>query len=226
MEPTCRRRTSGSLDSASPRDLLARAFVETYGLEMQAVFADADRSIATYRYAVSEIIPSLTEAAWRDKHDEIVRLHPDLQRTGFVFGYGRAAFEREYGRNYERPGWFARFLGFIYRILPKIGPLKPLSFKTPSAEAEALFGSSFRDASARLRADVRAFAGGRVELSNTNFDTGRPSRAWRVSTGGRHIRGTDGALVQGEVRARQPGAASEPASLLRAAAGALTTERP
>ena len=63
-------------------DLLARAFVETYGLEMQAVFADADRSIATYRYAVSEIIPSLTEAAWRDKHDEMSDSIPTCSAPG------------------------------------------------------------------------------------------------------------------------------------------------
>ena len=45
----------------------------------------------------------------------------------------------------------------------------------PSAEAEALFGISFRDASARLRSDLRALAEGRLQLRNTNFDTGRPA---------------------------------------------------
>lgn len=156
--------------------LLERAFVETYGLEMRDVFADLDRSISTYRYAVSQIIPSLTDAAWRDKHEEIVKLHPTLQRTGFVFAYGRRDFEREYGRDYQKPGWFARFLGLIYRILPKIGPLKPLSFKTPTPEAEALFARSFRDASARLKSDLREVRTRRFDFANTNFDTGRPAR--------------------------------------------------
>jgi len=155
--------------------LLQRAFQETYGLEMKDVFADMDRSIATYRYSVSEIIPALTEAAWRDKHDEIVQLHPALERTGFVFAYGRPAFEREFGRDYQRPGWFARFLGFIYRIVPKVGPLAPLSFKTPTPEAEALFARSFRDSSARLRDLLREVGTRQFEFPNTNFDTGRPT---------------------------------------------------
>ncbi|HUR33009.1 MAG TPA: zinc dependent phospholipase C family protein [Vicinamibacterales bacterium] len=156
--------------------LLERAFLEVYGLEMKDVFLDMDRSIATYRYSVSQIIPALTEAAWRDKREEIVALHPQLQRSGFVFAFGRDAFEREYGRDYQRPGWFARLLGFIYRILPKIGPLKPLSFKTPSAEAEALFTKSFRDASARLREELRDMRNPRGQLPNTNLDTGKAAR--------------------------------------------------
>jgi hypothetical protein len=157
-------------------EVLERAFVETYGLEMRGVFADMDRSIATYRYSISQIIPSLTEAAWRDKHEEIVKLHPSMQRTGFVFAYGRRDFERQYGREYQRPGWFARFLGFLYRLLPKIGPFKPLSFKTPTPEAERLFVESFRDASGRLRDELRRVATGRPQFANTNFDTGGPAR--------------------------------------------------
>jgi hypothetical protein len=52
---------------------------------------DSERAIGTYRYTVSQIVPALTEAAWRDKHDEIVRLLPHIQRDGFVFRYRRAA---------------------------------------------------------------------------------------------------------------------------------------
>jgi len=45
-------------------DLLDRGFRETYGLTMKELFGDHERAIATYRYAVSQIIPALTEAAF------------------------------------------------------------------------------------------------------------------------------------------------------------------
>jgi hypothetical protein len=157
-------------------NLLERTFRKTYGLEMSDVFADMDRSIATYRYSISQIIPALTEAAWRDKREEIVKLHPTLERTGFVFAYGRQAFERDYGRDYKRPGWVARVLAVIYRIIPKIGPLAPLSFKTPTPEAETLFVQSFRDASSRLRAELRQVGTRRFQFPNTNFDTGESAQ--------------------------------------------------
>jgi len=156
--------------------LLERAVRETYGLEMRDLFGDLDRSISTYRYAVSQIIPTLTAAAWRDKHDEIVKLIPAIDRTAFVFSYPRAAYEQDYGRDYQRPGLFARFLGVLYRILPKIGPLKPLSFKAPTPEAAELFARSFRDATARFRTEVNDLKDRKFEIANANFDTGRPSR--------------------------------------------------
>ena len=88
---------------------------------------------------------------------------------------GGPAFERDYGHDYQRPGWFARFLAVIYRIVPKVGPLAPLSFKTPTPEAEALFARSFRDASVRLRDLLREVGTRQFEFPNTNFDTGRPT---------------------------------------------------
>jgi len=156
--------------------LLERAFRETYGLEMKDIFGDEERAINTYRYAVSQLIPELTRAAWRDKHDEIVKLTPTLQQTGFVFAYGRREFEREYGNSYQKPGWFARFVGVVYRLVPKVGPLKPLAFKAPTPEAEALFAKSFKQASARFEGSVADLSDNRIDLRNTDFDTGQRSR--------------------------------------------------
>jgi hypothetical protein len=156
--------------------LLERAFRDTYGLDLKDVFGNLDRAISTYRYSVSQIIPALTEEAWRDKHDEIEKSNPALSRGGFVLVYRRADFERDYGRDYEKPAFFARVLAFLYRFIPKVGPLKPLSFKVPTPEADALFVKSVHDADVRF-ADALAHArGGTLMLANTNFDTGRPSR--------------------------------------------------
>src|SRR6185503_14822612 len=144
-----------------------------YGLEMNDLFNDTERSIQTYRYAVSELIPALTRAAWRDKRDEIEKLIPGVEQRGFVFVWRRSDFEKTYGTNYEKPGKAARFLGFLYRILPKIGPLKPLAFKAPTLEVEAMFARSFREASTRYRAALGDLPDNRFEFRNTDFDTGR-----------------------------------------------------
>jgi hypothetical protein len=157
-------------------DLLERGFRDTYGLAMKDLFIDHERAIATYRYTVSQIVPALTEAAWRDKRDEIAKLDPKIQRSGFVFRYGRRDYERDHGVNYQKPALFARFLGFLYRLLPKIGPLKALAFKAPTPEVESMFAQSFRDAAARYRAALADIADNRFDLRNTDFDTGRPAR--------------------------------------------------
>ena len=160
-------------DVAKP--VLERAFRETYGLEMNEVFADEDLAISTYRRAVSEIIPELTRVAWRDKHDEIARLVPGVTEEKFVYRYTRQQYEKEYGSSYRKPGLLARFFGVLYRILPKVGPFKPLSFKAPTPDAEKLFTESLRDTRERYRAALASTGSGRLNLANTDFDTGKPS---------------------------------------------------
>jgi len=155
--------------------LLERAFRETYALEMKDVFAHEDLAISTYRKSVSELIPEITRVAWRDKHEEIERLTPGVQQNAFVYRYTQRQFEQEFGADYQRPGLFARFVAFLYKLVPKIGPLKPLSFKTPTPEAERLFAESFKDTRARFASSLDAVARGRLDLPNTDFDTGKPA---------------------------------------------------
>ena len=165
------------LDFQVASALLSRAFRDTYGLEIGDVLADEERAISTYRYAVSQIIPALTEAAWRDKRDEILAQAPDVDRAKVVFAYRPVDFEETYGRNYQKPARFARFLAWVYRIVPKVGPLRPLAFKAPTAEVDRLFEDSIAQAHARFQAMLRQVRDGRLDLSNTNFDTGEPAHA-------------------------------------------------
>jgi Zinc dependent phospholipase C len=155
---------------------LERAFKDTYALAMRDVFLDQDLAFATYRHTVSEIVPELTRVAWQTRKDEIARLTPGIQADAFIYQYTRRQYEQEFGAKYRKPGFFARFIGLLYRVLPKFGPLRPLRFKTPSPEAERLFSESFRHARARYAAVLNAIdSDGRVDLVNTDFDTGRLS---------------------------------------------------
>ena len=157
-------------------DLVERAFRDTYGIEMKDVFASEDLAIGTFRYAVSTTIPQMTQVAWQKKRDEIEKLIPTVQRNAFVYTYTRAQYEREFGTTYQRPGLFARFFVWVVRVLPKVGPFKPLAFKTPSPEAERLFTESFKTARERYRALLQNVRGDRIDLRNTDFDTGEPTR--------------------------------------------------
>jgi hypothetical protein len=165
------------LDFQVATPLLERAFRDTYGLDMQELFGDEERAISTYRYAVSQLIPALTEAAWRDKRDEILKIWPDADRERVVFAYRPLDYEERYGRNYQKPGRMARFLAFVYRLVPKVGPLKPLAFKAPTPEVDQLFEESVTHSRTRYAALLREVRAGRLNLPNTNFDTGRAARA-------------------------------------------------
>jgi hypothetical protein len=158
------------------KDLVERAFKETYGVEMKDVFASEDLALGTFRYAVSKTIPQMTEVAWEKKRDEIETLSPHVQRSAFVYTFTRQQYDKDFGTMYRRPGLFARFFVWVVRVMPKIGPFKALAFKTPTPEAERLFTDSFKASRDRYRAALESVRGNSLQLANTDYDTGRPTR--------------------------------------------------
>ena len=157
------------------KPVLERAFLATYGMAMKDVFLAEDLAIGSYRHAISQTIPEITRIAWRDKREEIQKLNPGAAEEKFVFNLSRQEYDQSYGREYQKPSLLARFLALLYKLLPKIGPLRPLQFKTPTKEAEALFLASFKGTRERYLAALDTLGRGRLDLPNTDFDTGKPS---------------------------------------------------
>lgn len=121
--------------------LLDRAFLATYGIELQAILHDEDRAILDFRHALSYWIPRFTEVALITKRKEL-EAAPTFNPKTFRYSMRRTQFEKEWGKNYDRPGAFSRFLAFLVRILPKVGPLKTLDVKVPNAQTGKIFVTS------------------------------------------------------------------------------------
>ena len=174
MARTSRRRTTIASASRSSKPLLERSVRETYGLELGDLLPNVDLAIGTYRRAVGTTIPELTRIAWRDKRDEIEKATPGVTDAAFVYVLSPRDYDREFGKDYRKPGFFSRVLAFVLKILPKIGPMRPLAFEPLTPEAEALFAESVAAARGRYRAALRSLRAGTLHLPNTDFDTGRP----------------------------------------------------
>ena len=146
------------------KPLLERAFKETYGLELKDLFLDVDLAIGTYRFAVSKLIPDLTRAAAKDKQDAV------------VYDYTRRQFEEDFGTEYRKPNFLVRFLVLLTKVMPKVGPFRALAFDPPTPEVERLFADSFARAGMIYREALGEVRANRLELANTDFDTGQPTR--------------------------------------------------
>lgn len=157
------------------KPLLERAFRATYGIEMKSVFFNEDLAIGTYRRAVGTTIPEMTKVAWSKKRDAIRKVVPGAQKSRVVFKLRRGQYDKEFGADYAKARGFARFLGFMYRLVPKIGPLRAFKFSVPTPEAERLFLESFTSTRQRFQQLLDAERAGRLQLANTNFDTGQPT---------------------------------------------------
>jgi Zinc dependent phospholipase C len=157
------------------KDLLERTFRETYGLELKDQFASLDLALGTYRRVVSTLLPEASKVAWSLNRDQIVSAHPGITKRKFLYNIRRSDYEKEWGKDYHRPGIFARFLAFLFRIVPKVGPFRTLGIKAPTAETQKLFMQSFNRALDLYRTLLRQAGAGQLRLANTDFDTGRPT---------------------------------------------------
>ena len=154
--------------------LLERAFLETYAIDMGDLFLDRSLAIGTFRYAAGKAIPEMTKVAWKNKREEIAKLRPGVTQASFVFNLSRRQYEADFGSDYAKPGAFARVMGFLMHLVPKIGPFRALAFKVPTPEAEKMFLESFARTKDRYAQELSAVKAGRLAFANTNFDVGRP----------------------------------------------------
>jgi hypothetical protein len=97
-----------------------------------------------------------------------------VEQNHFLFTLPRQAYEKEWGTDYAKPNFGQKILSLLFRLVPKIGPFRPLAFKPPTPQAEALFLRSFTATVAQYRTLLTAARHRRLALENRNFDTGAP----------------------------------------------------
>jgi Zinc dependent phospholipase C len=167
----------------APR-VLEEAFAETYGLDLRKVLVDEDKALNSYRHAVSNLLPKATRIAWHLKKDEIEADEPGMTKRKFLYNLKKAKYEQEWGTDYLKPTLNDRFLAFLYRLLPKFGPLKILQFKTPNAETEHMFEGSFNGSLDQYRELLKEQrTNQQPAMTNDNFDLGTVSEPGQYHLG-------------------------------------------
>ncbi|MFL6299684.1 MAG: zinc dependent phospholipase C family protein [Terriglobales bacterium] len=160
------------------KPLLERAFQKTYGMELGDVFKSVDLAIGSYRRSVSSVIPEMTKVALATRKADLVRETPNFEKREFLYHLSGADYEKEWGKSYEHPGIGARILAFLFRMVPKIGPLRGLDYKVPSRKTEDLYVASVNDTIEKYDDLLRKLrAGEKIELPNMDFDTGKETFA-------------------------------------------------
>lgn len=152
--------------------VLEQAFGETYGLDLKNVLDNEEKVLGSYRRDVSKLLPRATRIAWSLKKDEIKNDVPGITKKKFLYNLSRASYEKEWGKNYQKPGFGDAFLAFVYKLLPKFGPLKVLQLRTPTPQTERMFEASFNATMDRYRKLLKQLDEGNLELPNDNFDVG------------------------------------------------------
>ena len=157
------------------QSLLERVVPKVYGIQFKDVIAHEDLAIGTYRWSVSSVIPKMTQVAKLVKQDPNAPEKWDTSKKLFLYHVKRADYEKEWGTTYRRPGVGTRFLAWVLRVVPKVGPFRALAFRSPTPQTMDLYFKSINRTIARYRDELNQVGKGRLELENLNFDTGKPT---------------------------------------------------
>lgn len=157
------------------KPVLERAFLKTYGVKLSDIFANLDLSIGSFRWSVSRAIPEMTRVALLTKKDEMVKENPSFAKKKFLYNLKRSEYEKEWGKQYQKPGFGARIMAVIFKFIPKIGPFKAIAFKMPNPNTETLYLKSVNDTVNQYRAELGDLKANKLQLANMDFDTGKPT---------------------------------------------------
>jgi len=165
------------------RPLLDQAFQQVYGVELISVLDDEEKALNSYRRDVSRLIPEATRIAWSLKSNEIKADEPGATHRKFLYNLSRSDYEKQWGKDYQRPSRKERFYAFVYKLLPKIGPLKVLQLKTPTPDTEKMFEESFNASVQEYQKLLGEERRGTLQLPNLNFDVGNetPGGKYRLN---------------------------------------------
>jgi hypothetical protein len=159
------------------KPVLERAFLDTYGLKLEDVFGNVDLAIGSFRRGVSKFIPEMTRVALLSRKKELVRDTPNFNEKKFRYYLSRAKYNKEWGSVYRKPGVGTRVLAFFLKLAPKVGPFRAVSFQIPTTQTEDLYIKSVNATVENYANLLHETAGHRLDLPNTDCDTGKPTRA-------------------------------------------------
>jgi hypothetical protein len=121
------------------KPVLERAFFDTYGIPLNQVLTKEDLAIGTYRKTVGTLLPKMTQVAITNYGDKMKQADPTFVPQKLTYRLSKADYQKRFGNSYRRPGFGSRVLAFLLKLVPKIGPLKDLSLRVPSADTQKTF---------------------------------------------------------------------------------------
>ena len=160
-----------------PTNQLAQAFYETYGLSEDFTKARFRRvNVKGFRFAVRSFLPRVAYAVTVLHRSQMPAdsTSADIQKLDQEVT--KIAAENDWDKYRKKPGIGTYCLAGIIYIVPKVGSLKLVSIKGPTAATEEEYVRSVNRSAEALSAGLGRFGKPRQGLVNRDLDTGAPVR--------------------------------------------------
>jgi hypothetical protein len=129
----------------------------------------------------SRLIPQMTQVALQTHKKELMRETPNFAKRKFLYRLSRSDYEKQWGKDYAKPGLGTRILSTFLRYMPKVGPFKGLAFNNPTPQTEDLYIKSINTAVDQYRIFLEEVRTDTLVLPNCDFDSGKPTKAAEYS---------------------------------------------
>jgi hypothetical protein len=163
------------------KPLLERAFPLVYGVQLKEVLTHEDMAVGSYRFAVSRMIPEMTQVALQTHKKELMHETPNFAKKKFLYRLSRSDYEKQWGKDYVKPGVGTRILSTFLRYMPKVGPFKGLAFNNPTPQTEDLYFKSINTTVDQYRVFLEQVRNDSLVLPNCDLDSGQATKAAEYS---------------------------------------------
>jgi len=168
------------------RAVLERAYYETYGLTVRSILGPPIGAMSSYRVGVRRVLPLFAKATIVNVHRHLPPDQPGPALQQLLARISKTDYATNWSQYHHGPTLEDHVLGIIVRLIPKIGILKILAIKPPSAQTEELFIKSLDVAVTQyqaLLAELSKNPSVELVLANRDLDTGSKVRpgAYRLT---------------------------------------------
>ena len=168
------------------RAVLERAYYETYGLTVRSILGPPIGAMSSYRVGVRRVIPLFAKATIVNVRRHVPPAQPSPALEQLLASISKTDYATNWSQYHHGPRLEDHVLGIIVRLIPKIGILKILAIKPPSAQTEELFVESLNVALTQFQASLAELSkspSSELTLANRDLDTGSKVRpgAYRLT---------------------------------------------
>ncbi len=122
----------------------------------------------------------MTQVAVADFGKQMQQAEPTFVPRKLIYRMSRADYQKRFGNSYQRPGFFTRVFAFFLKLVPKVGPLKDLALRVPSADAQKTFLSGMDIVVDHYQQSIHTLSAEpadhpSLQLPAVNLDTGKPT---------------------------------------------------
>jgi hypothetical protein len=158
-----------------PREQLAAAFYETYGIPLREIVSGPLPAMKTFRFGARSFLPNFTYAEAVLHKGRFPADTPGPELEEYERQIGQLPKEEGWDQYRRKPGIRIHLLAGLIVILPKIGTLKGLAIKGPTEETERAYIASVNLSTAALAVYLRRLMGTQIDLdlADRDLDTGQ-----------------------------------------------------